>query len=43
MEEVPVVDGGDEVPVRILVCEPYANGQGWWHVPFCVHINWSDW
>jgi hypothetical protein len=24
-------------------CEPYANGRGWWHVPGCNHIDWSDW
>lgn len=23
-------------------CEPYANGQGWWHVPGCSHVDWSE-
>jgi hypothetical protein len=23
-------------------CEPYANGQGWWHTPGCEHVDWGD-
>lgn len=24
-----------------MTCEPYANGQGWWHVIGCDHIDWE--
>lgn len=24
-----------------MTCEPYANGQGWWHAPGCEHIDWE--
>jgi hypothetical protein len=23
-------------------CEPYENDQGWWHIPGCEHIDWSQ-
>jgi len=25
-----------------MQCEPYANGQGWWHVPGCEHVDWGE-
>lgn len=23
-------------------CEPYANGEGWWHVLGCEHVDWGE-
>jgi len=28
--------------VQVAQCEPYANGQGWFHTVGCSHVDWSE-